>query len=220
MIIKFEESSNNTLQDMLDEVKTLLENYVNKNPSQPLHFLIEESFKANKTAVTTKESILLMCQKFLLNNVNVFKEFHISRKYFENDWAKERIPYLIDDFSNTITENPQFFNFEYEDIQKKIYFYYSKQIDQVNALIELSYENMNDDYLNEWKKTTDDINVMLEKAINDLVEQYKNFDVMKIQFINDSKRNTKNLLLECNDEVDADFMIDSNYYRKLYINKN
>ncbi|OUM67136.1 hypothetical protein PIROE2DRAFT_5518 [Piromyces sp. E2] len=209
LINKFEESSNNTLQEMLDEIKTLLENYVNKNPFQPLHFLIEESFKANKTVVTTKENIILICKNFLLNNANIFKEFHISRKYFENDWAKERIPYLINEFSNTINENPQFFNFEFEEIQEKIYFYYSKQIDQVNALNELNYENMNDDYLNEWKKTTDDINVKLEKTINDLVDQYSKFDELKIKFINDTKNNTKKKLLECDNDLDADYMIDS-----------
>jgi len=113
LINKFENSSNNTLQEMLNDIKLLIENFVNNNPSQPLHFLIEESFKANKTVVLTRENILLICKNLLLDNVNIFKEFQLSRKVFENDWVKERIPYLIDEFENTIIENPQYFNFEY-----------------------------------------------------------------------------------------------------------
>jgi len=196
---------------MLNEVKLLIENFVNNNPLQPLHFLIEESFKANKTAVVTKENILLICKNVLLDNINIFKEFQLSRKAFENDWVKERIPYLIDKFENTIMENPQYFNFEYSDIQEKILFYYSKQIDQVNILTTLKYEDVNDNFLTNWKDTTNDIDVNLEKVITELTDQYKEYDNKKVQFINDTKYETKNMILECNENIDADFIINSNY---------
>jgi len=197
---------------MLNDIKLLIENFVNNNPSQPLHFLIEESFKANKTVVLTKENILLICKNLLLDNINIFKEFQLSRKAFENDWVKERIPYLINEFENTITENPQYFNFEYSDIQEKMYFYYSKQIDQVNVLTALKYEDINNEFLTNWKVITDDINDKLEKVINELTDQFTEYDRKKVQFIDETKCKTKDMMLECSEDIDADFLINSNYY--------
>lgn len=209
LINKFEESSNSTIQEMLNEIKSLIENYVNRNPTQPLHFLLEESYKANKTAILTKENILLLCKDLLLNDANVFKEFQMSRRYFEDDWAKERIPFIIDEFNNEIKENSQYFNFEYGDIQNKIYFYYSNQIDQINALIELKYDDINEDFLKNWQNKNDNINNMLDKAINDLAFEYTNYDNLKVQFIEDLKEKTRNMILECNEDIDADCLIDS-----------
>jgi len=217
LIKSFIESSDNTIQEMLNEIKTLIENYVNGNPAQPIHFLLEESYKANKTAITTKENILLLCKKLLLNDANVFMEFQISRRYFENEWSKKRIPFLIDEFGNKIKENSQYFNFEYSDIQKKFFFYYSNQIDQVNALIELKYEDINEEYLKNWQDKNENINNMLDIAINDLASEYMNYDKLRVKFIDDLKEETKNMILECNENIDADHLI-SNKLSKEFSN--
>jgi len=219
LVKEFEDSSNNTLQEMLNEIKAIIENYVNKNPTQPLHFLLEESYKANKTVVITKENILLLCKKLLLNDADIFKEFQISRKYFENDWAKERIPYLINEFGNTIKENSHYFKFEYDEIQKKIYFYYSNQIDQVNILNDSKYEDINEEFLINWQNTNENINSMVDKSLKDLALEYTNYDNLKVQFVDDLKAKTRNLILECNENIDADCLINSMYIYAIKMTK-
>jgi len=71
------------------------------------------------------------------------------------------------------------------------------------------YEDFNNEFLTNWKVITDDINDKLEKVINELTDQFTEYDKNKVQFIDETKCKTRDMMLECNEDIDADFLINS-----------